>query len=351
VIPIPSASSTIRFGWHEKTHKAINQGAIALLPENSEAERQWKQFLTDHFAKIMVSDTLQDADYEGATHFIDVAERGNETARSVNLYQGPGFPRWEKALTVFSDAQLKQLKQALKKDPLTMASLQTPPTLMHKVVEAYEKVVKQLRSFTQGLGRVKVNFTSDDLPHNQLLLDGQRDELIDSIGELTHYFGDTSMPLHCASSVGDWPLIPHPEQEGFITKDGIHFFIEKNGLSEDFHQRLVDEAEEAPKVGMYYNQGDLIAQVCMPQLINSYFLNGKILKAHQSALEAQDTDETKAQLREAFAKLFRTPLAKTQQNLALVLNSAWKSAGEPDIEATIARVLKEPIPEEDASKD
>jgi hypothetical protein len=328
-------ASTPKFGWQNGTHQAIVRSAISRLPENSTKDKSWKKFLKAHEVDILAADELMDVSHSGPPHYFDVSEYGNTTANNRgNLYHTPGLTLWHTAKQTLTKRHMSQVKKQLKTTPLTLETLQSSPSLLEHVGTAYRKLLDSLRAFGNGQPRLAIGQGDDpqvDAAAQKLI----KTELFQNIGYLTHLIADASMPLHTASAVGDWPLIPdakHPRKK-LNFKQGIHFFIEKWVFRPSDLKRLLRQADQSNSIEpSSYDKDNLIGLVA--QLIQqSYFLLPDIVHNHQYALKTAPIKGqlNRSQLRQVFRTLLTPQLQEASETLSKSLYSIYKNAGEPEL--------------------
>jgi hypothetical protein len=145
--------------------------------------------------------------------------------------------------------------------------------------------------------------------------------------------GDLFMPLHLTEHF-DWPISPKAKQ-------GIHFFIEDQGLNLDDYQTVINVAKDqrgtTPK--------DITEQNLKPFILSkmseSYKTLFSIVTTQKEVLAQRPVGTPlnvyKENLAKALKPILLPQIIAAQETLSEILYSAWREAGKPALDQTIKK--------------
>ncbi len=319
--------TSVRFGWFDHGHHAIDTGAINRLPQQTQDERQWQGFLKENLQFIHDEDDMEDLVYDGPMHYVDL-DKWLRPDVPVAHEKKMGVS-WEEAQNAFSEEERHRLHQRWHASSIEPEDFYRPRNIFLSVMQKYDMVKRQLESIAQGNKRLLTVAPG----HTSRELNIQRNfylELVRNVGRLSHYIGDLFMPLHL-TRYHDWLLHPDAKAEQHAFTEGMHFFLEGKTLTTQDYQSLLSTPVKAPP-GPPLNR-EALRTYLIEKMQQTYGRMYDLVRLQQQALaqkrEHASTDLYEKRLAEAVKPLLLEQLQSAQEALAVTLQSVWHEAGRP----------------------
>ncbi len=210
-------TASVRFGWINRVHASIQDGATTLLNSDKDAtdlplfrflDRYNDQYIHFFSDKEDIEHETGDS-YKG--HFLDVEElwQSENCAGSTCHVPQQVFNFGDIKKMFSSENRAKRVKY-FRDNPMDYETVEglSQPNVVASVVKNYNRLVGQLRDFPQELADGK----------------GKREivkELCRTIGKLSHYVGDLHNPMH--NTYAEWSLSNSSKfDKAHLTIDGVN---------------------------------------------------------------------------------------------------------------------------------
>lgn len=312
-------TNPIRFGWWSTTHRALIEGALNRLPDQTAPQRRWKQFLLNNQAAIQTADDFQDQAMPGMkpSHIIDVFEHGNATALARgDIFSRSAVSLWQDAVKHINPSTLRIRQQELASAPLTIASLKDHSNVFSQAWQTFQRLQLILNAAA-----------THPIPTEQINLLSLMPQLL---GALTHYVADGGMPCHAASGTApDWPLSHVNKHTTHQYEQGIHRFIEAEVMDDSLQSPLKSSTQRPIGEGTY-DITPLFNHRVAPLMMDSAQLLWPIMACHRQRLKKGLLNDSMG-LKTDLQQQLSPHLQRIQVVMAEVLYNVW--ANNPNREA------------------
>ncbi len=324
--------SSLRFGWINTAHSAIQEEATGLLPQSGlQNFLQKNAFRVDYFSQ------REDEEFsrKGPPHFLYLERLWQEGFEQRGRFDRMPFFKVRRAF----DAQArKRLGERLVAEPLTPERLDAlgaagQANVYQSVVDHYQAMVQTFAEIRQRQDQLKRNQKMEGEDRYRLTY-----RLTELAGQLSHFVADLYQPMH--DTYYDWE-IPAPARSAHFAIDGLLYSDSRHrqdftAWRDQFHRsratrRFEPEALSLPEIkrllaggleACYMKVFDLVQADARARSESRRFLIFGINKAKY--LE---------KLRAAWSPIIQQQMNQAAEMTAALLHSAYVAGGAPNLGA------------------